>query len=184
MSRSGTGFSRSRSRLGGLVHKGRLAIRAEGETEIAAPVIGPPAVEMPGEASSNAPLEISATVSWSGSRRHVGGADRRDRSRASAVIVPAQEVIATRPVDFRKGHDGLAALVQSELGLDPHFGLIVVFPSKARRQEQGAALGRRAIGAVGVSFIGGVDGSRFRHRDVPLWVSSKASTEGAVHAAA
>ena len=39
-------------------------------------------------------------------------------------------VIATRPVDFRKGHDGLAALVHSELGLDPHSGLIVVFRSK------------------------------------------------------
>ena len=39
-------------------------------------------------------------------------------------------VIATRPVDFRKGHDGLAALVQSELGLDPFSGLIVVFRAK------------------------------------------------------
>ena len=49
------------------------------------------------------------------------------------MIVPAQAVrvvIATKPVDFRKGHDGLAALVQSELGLDPHSGLIVVFRSK------------------------------------------------------
>jgi transposase len=38
--------------------------------------------------------------------------------------------VATRPIDFRKGHDGLAALVQNELGLDPHSGLIVVFRSK------------------------------------------------------
>ena len=39
------------------------------------------------------------------------------------MIVPAQAVrvvIATKPVDFRKGHDGLAALAQNELGLDPH----------------------------------------------------------------
>ena len=28
-------------------------------------------------------------------------------------------VVATRPVDFRKGHDGLAAVVEHELGLDP-----------------------------------------------------------------
>ena len=39
-------------------------------------------------------------------------------------------VIATRPVDFRKGHDGLAAVVQNELGLDPHSGVIVVFRPK------------------------------------------------------
>jgi len=46
------------------------------------------------------------------------------------VIVPEQAVrvvIATRPVDFRKGHDGLAAVVQNQLGLDPHSGVIVVF---------------------------------------------------------
>jgi len=29
-------------------------------------------------------------------------------------------VVATRPVDFRKGHDGLAAVVEHELGLDAH----------------------------------------------------------------
>ena len=39
-------------------------------------------------------------------------------------------VIATRPVDFRRGHDGLAATVQDELGLDPHSGLTVIFRSK------------------------------------------------------
>jgi hypothetical protein len=38
--------------------------------------------------------------------------------------------VAIKPVDFRKGHDGLAAVVQSELGLDPHSGIIVVFRSK------------------------------------------------------
>lgn len=49
------------------------------------------------------------------------------------MIIPGQSVkivIATRPVDFRKGHDGLAALAQSELGLDPHSGIIVVFRAK------------------------------------------------------
>lgn len=39
-------------------------------------------------------------------------------------------VIATKPVDFRKGHDGLAAVVQNQLGLDPHSGVVVVFRSK------------------------------------------------------
>jgi transposase len=49
------------------------------------------------------------------------------------VIVLAQAVrivIATKPVDFRKGHDGLAAVVQNELGLDPHSGIVPVFRSK------------------------------------------------------
>jgi transposase len=49
------------------------------------------------------------------------------------VIIPGQRlpiVIAIRPVDFRRGHDGLAATVQNELGLDPHSGVTVVFRSK------------------------------------------------------
>ena len=39
-------------------------------------------------------------------------------------------MIATKPVDFRKGHDGLAALAERELGLDPHSGIILVFRAK------------------------------------------------------
>ena len=39
-------------------------------------------------------------------------------------------VVATRPVDFRKGHDGLAAVVEHELGLDPYSGVAVVFRPK------------------------------------------------------
>ena len=49
------------------------------------------------------------------------------------MIVAGQRlpiVIATKPVDFRRGNDGLAATVQNELGLDPHSGLTVVFRSK------------------------------------------------------
>ena len=49
------------------------------------------------------------------------------------MILPAQNirvVVAAKPVDFRKGHDSLAAVVQSELGLDPHSGVIVVFRSR------------------------------------------------------
>ena len=49
------------------------------------------------------------------------------------MILPGQRlpiVIAMKPVDFRRGHDGLAATVQNELGLDPHSGLTVVFRSK------------------------------------------------------
>ena len=38
--------------------------------------------------------------------------------------------VATRPVDFRKGHDGLALAVQEMLGLDPFSGAVFVFRSK------------------------------------------------------
>ena len=49
------------------------------------------------------------------------------------MILPSGRVqiyVATRPIDFRKGHDGLAAVVQQTLGLDPFSGAIFVFRSK------------------------------------------------------
>ena len=38
--------------------------------------------------------------------------------------------MATCPVDFRKGLDGLAALAQEELRLDPFSGMVLVFRAK------------------------------------------------------
>lgn len=38
--------------------------------------------------------------------------------------------LATKPVNFRKGMDGLAAIVQSEFDLDPFSGAIFVFRAK------------------------------------------------------
>ena len=38
--------------------------------------------------------------------------------------------VATKPVDFRRGLDGLAATVQEQLRLDPFGGSIFVFRSK------------------------------------------------------
>ena len=49
------------------------------------------------------------------------------------MILPAQRVrivVATNPVDFRKGHNGLAALVQNELKKDPFTGTVFVFRSR------------------------------------------------------
>ncbi|WP_323040026.1 IS66 family insertion sequence element accessory protein TnpB [Gemmobacter sp.] len=46
------------------------------------------------------------------------------------MIFPDQAVrivIATKPVDFRKGHDGLAAMAHAELGFAPKAGVMVVF---------------------------------------------------------
>lgn len=43
---------------------------------------------------------------------------------------PLRVLVATRPVDFRKGMDGLAAFVQEQLGTDPFSGVIYVFRAK------------------------------------------------------
>lgn len=41
-----------------------------------------------------------------------------------------QVLVATKPVDFRKQMDGLAALVQQAHGADPYGGTVYVFRSK------------------------------------------------------
>jgi transposase len=41
-----------------------------------------------------------------------------------------QVLVATRPVDFRKQSDGLAAVVQAALGANPFCGAVYVFRSK------------------------------------------------------
>ncbi|MBO0757919.1 MAG: IS66 family insertion sequence element accessory protein TnpB [Bradyrhizobiaceae bacterium] len=53
------------------------------------------------------------------------------------MIIPSGTVrvlVAVRPVDFRKGLDGLAALVRETLGADPFSGVIYVF--RARRADR------------------------------------------------
>ena len=37
---------------------------------------------------------------------------------------PVKVFVATRPVDFRKGVDGLAALVRDTMGADPYSGTV------------------------------------------------------------
>ena len=43
---------------------------------------------------------------------------------------PVRVLMATKPVDFRKGMDGLAALVQEQLKANPFSGVIFCFRSK------------------------------------------------------
>ena len=43
-------------------------------------------------------------------------------------------LIATQPIDFRKGADGLAAIAQHVLGQDPFSGTVIVF--RARRGDR------------------------------------------------
>lgn len=49
------------------------------------------------------------------------------------MIFPSNRVrimIATRPVDFRRGRDGLAALVKNELRKEPFTGTVFVFRAR------------------------------------------------------
>lgn len=48
------------------------------------------------------------------------------------ITIPsgARVLLATRPVDFRKGAHGLAALASDTLGADPFSGVVVVYRSK------------------------------------------------------
>jgi len=49
------------------------------------------------------------------------------------MIVPATGIrvlVAAKPVDFRKGMDGLAAYIKEEIKADPFSGIIYVFRSK------------------------------------------------------
>jgi transposase len=49
------------------------------------------------------------------------------------VIFPSNRVrimVATKPIDFRKGHDSLAAMVKNELRKDPFTRTVFVFRAK------------------------------------------------------
>ena len=46
------------------------------------------------------------------------------------VLAGVRVLVATAPVDFRKGADGLVALVRERLGHDPFSGTIFIFRSK------------------------------------------------------
>ena len=49
---------------------------------------------------------------------------------SGSVPAGVRVLVATRPVDFRRGADGLAATVQSILQQDPFSGTVFVFRSK------------------------------------------------------
>jgi transposase len=109
------------------------------------------------------------------------------------ITVPAgiRVLVATKPVDFRKGGDGLAALVREALGEDPFSGTIFVFRSKRadrvkllawdgsglvlfwKRLEQGAFRWppisdgmMRLTASQLTALVDGMDWSRLHARDV------------------
>ena len=63
------------------------------------------------------------------------------------IAVPAgmRVLVATKPIDFRKGADGLVALVRETLGHDPFSGTIFVF--RAKRQDKDRGVGWFGSGA-------------------------------------
>src|SRR3954463_8307220 len=83
---------------------------------------------------------------------------RADPGRAAAggegldVILPPapfRVLVATRPVDFRKGIDGLAAPVRERLGKEPFSGVVYVF--RAERADRVKLLFWDGTGAVVLS---------------------------------
>jgi transposase len=109
------------------------------------------------------------------------------------IAVPAgmRVLVATRPVDFRRGADGLVALVRETLGHDPFSGTVFVFRSKRadrvkivawdgsglvlfwKRLEQGTFRWppitdgvMRLTSAQLAALVDGMDWSRLHARDV------------------
>lgn len=55
------------------------------------------------------------------------------------MIFPSNRVrimVATKPIDFRKGHDSLAAMVKNELHKDPFTGTVFVFRAKKGSEQE------------------------------------------------
>jgi transposase len=102
-------------------------------------------------------------------------------------------LVATRPVDFRKGADGLVALVREQLRQDPFCGAIFIFRSKRadrlkilawdgsglvllwKRLEHGAfrwppiSEGMMHLSASQLAaLVDGLDWSRLQARDIVL----------------
>jgi transposase len=110
------------------------------------------------------------------------------------IAAPAgiKVLVATKPVDFRRGADSLAALVREQLQLDPFSGTLFIFRSKRadrlkivawdgtglvlfwKRLEQGAfrwppiSDGVMRLSASQLAaLVDGMDWSRLHARDVP-----------------
>ena len=48
-------------------------------------------------------------------------------------------------VDFRRGHRGLATLIEHELGHDPFSGALYIFANRQRNKNQRIVLGRERL---------------------------------------
>ena len=108
----------------------------------------------------------------------------------------ARVLVATKPVDFRKGAEGLAALVKDQMRLEPFSGVVFVFRAKradrikllwwdgdglclfAKRLEQGrfiwpkAAEGRIHLTSAQLAML--LEGIDWRH-PARTWQPEKAA---------
>jgi transposase len=88
------------------------------------------------------------------------------------IAVPAgvKVLVAAKPVDFRKGGDGLAALVREALGEDPFSGTIFIFRSKRADRLKivawdGTGMMRLTASQL-AALVDGMDWSRLHMREV------------------
>ena len=65
-----------------------------------------------------------------------------------AVAAGVKVLVATKPVDFRKGADGLVALVREALGHDPFSETIFIFRSKRADRLKISGVGWFRAGSV------------------------------------
>src|SRR5436309_11893205 len=81
-------------------------------------------------------------------RRRLAASARRAAGGEGGAVIPVppgvRVLIATRPVDFRKGADSLAALAKEKLGQDPFSGAVLVF--RSRRADRVKILVREGSG--------------------------------------
>ena len=94
------------------------------------------------------------------------------------MIFPSNRVrimVATKPTDFRKGNDSLAAMVKNELHKDPFTGTVFVF--RAKKADRLKLL----YWVSHCRAIDGVDGSCSWRRDAPQWRHRKSRRKGAIH---
>jgi transposase len=82
---------------------------------------------------------------------------------------PVRVLVATKPVDFRKGMNGLAAVVQEQLKADPFSGTIYCFRSKRADRVKlvfwdGTAPATRRLSSAQMSS------HRFKGEEAPLTI--------------
>ena len=85
-----------------------------------------------------------------GTERGFAARFARADDHAVMITIPSgvRVLVATKPVDFRKGGEGLAALVRAALGERSILGDAVRFPQKTCRPDQNFGLGRLRPGAI------------------------------------
>jgi transposase len=67
---------------------------------------------------------------------------------SGAPATGVRVLIATRPVDFRRGADSLAVMVQSVLRQDPFGGTVFVFRSKRADRVKMLVYGKRCAAST------------------------------------